>query len=408
MTNAAALDADVVIAGGGLVGLSLACALGRSRLRVLLVDPAPADVGATDHRSVALSPSSRRILSALDIWPEVVGRAAPIRTIQVSEAGGFGQLRLQAEDEGLDALGHVLMNRDLEAALRRRLADRESVRLISDGRVEAPQLADDHVRLTLTGGHGVVRTRLLLAADGAQSPLRSALDLETRDTDYGQTALVATVSAAQPHQGQAFERFTPDGPLALLPLPDGRLSLVWTVAGDQAGQLAGSDDATFLRRLQEAFGYRLGRLTAVSGRAAWPLRLRRASQRRRGRAVLVGNAACNLHPVAGQGLNLALRDVAALAETLHQVGLAGQDPGNAAVLDQWLRRQQPDQDRVVRFTHGLVGIFCNRLPGLRAGRNLGLVGMALLPPLRRRLTRQAMGSTEVDGRLVRGLPLGKL
>ncbi len=405
MTTDAALDADVVVAGGGLVGLSLACALGQSRLRVLLVDPAPADAGATDHRSVALSPSSRRILSALDIWPEVVGGAAPISTIQVSEAGGFGQLRLKAEDEGLDALGHVLMNRDLEAALRRRLARCESVRLVGGARVEAPRLTDDHVSLTLAGDHGVVRARLLLAADGAQSPLRTALDLETRDTDYGQTALVATVSAAQPHQGQAFERFTPDGPLALLPLPDGRLSMVWTVASEQAVQLAGADDPGFLQHLQKAFGYRLGKFTTVSGRASWPLRLRRAPQRRRGRAVLVGNAACNLHPVAGQGLNLALRDVAALAETLHQVGLAGQDPGDAATLDQWLRRQQADQDRVVRFTHGLVGIFCNRLPGLRAGRNLGLVGMALLPMLRRRLTRQAMGSTETEGRLVRGLPL---
>lgn len=401
-------DVDVVIAGGGLVGLTLACALRHSGLGLMLVDPVPAPATQHDPRSVALAPGSRRIFEALGIWSRLAGRAAPIRSIQVSERGGFGRLRLQAEEQGMAALGHVIMNRDLEAALWRCLADDPgTLRVQAGAQVRAPGDAADRIRLELVeqGRCRPLTARLLLAADGAGSPLRQAAGLPVEETDYRQTALVATVRSSRPHRGQAFERFTPGGPLALLPLPDGRLSLVWTVSGAEAGPLATLDDAGFLAALQQAFGYRLGRLLEVSDRGAWPLRLRRARCRQRGRLLLVGNAACSLHPVAGQGLNLALRDVAGLAEVLHGAARDGRDPAAGRQLADWLRSQQRVQQRVTRFTHGLVSLFSNQLPGLRFGRNAGLLALAGLPPLRQGFARLGMGRHGGGGRLARGLPL---
>ena len=401
-------DADLVIAGGGLVGLTLACALRTAGFRLLLVDPATGPAAGHDPRSVALAPGSRRIFEALGVWPLVSERTAPIRRIQVSERGGFGRLRLDAGEMDLAALGHVVMNRDLEAALRRRLAEASgSVRIVPGAKVQTPESASDHIRMQLLENETCrsVSARLLLAADGAASPLRQAAGLSIEDIDYRQTALVATVRPGRPHQGEAFERFTPDGPLALLPLPDGRMSLVWTVRSAQADDLAAMDDRDFLHALQQALGYRLGRLLEVGDRGAWPLRLRHARRRRHGRMLLVGNAVCSLHPVAGQGLNLALRDVAGLAEVLHAAARDDVDPADAPGLAAWLTSQQRVQRRVTLFTHGLVGLFSNDFPGLRLGRNAGLLALAGLPGLRRGFASLGMGRHGGAGRLARGLPL---
>ncbi|MCK8516581.1 FAD-dependent monooxygenase [Methylonatrum kenyense] len=401
-------DADLVIAGSGLVGLTLACALRHSGLRLLLVDPGHGPAGKSDPRSVALAPGSRHIFEALGVWPRLAGRMAPIRSIHVSERGGFGRVRLEAEEQGMAALGHVIMNRDLEAALWQRINDDPgSLSLLTGTQVQAPENDRDRIRMELLEQQTrrTVSARLLLAADGAGSPLRQAAGLGAEELDYCQVALVATVRASRPHQGQAFERFTPGGPLALLPLPDGRLSLVWSAPSARADTLAPLDDAAFLAELQQAFGYRLGRLLEVNDRGAWPLRLRRARRRRDGRLLLVGNAVCNLHPVAGQGLNLALRDVAGLAEALHEAAQAGQDPALSRELAAWLRAQHRVQQRVTAFTHGLVGLFSNEFPGLRLARNAGLLLLAGLPPLRRGFAGLGMGRHGGGGRLSRGLPL---
>ncbi|MFV8836367.1 2-octaprenyl-6-methoxyphenyl hydroxylase [Aquisalimonas sp.] len=402
-----AATADVVIVGGGLVGASLAIALGGSGLQVRVVDPVTAtapEQPSYDDRSTALSPTSRRILEALELWPAINGEAAPIRTIHVSDRGGFGVTRMQAEREGLDALGHVVPNRVLGRVLRDRLAAQpDAVRSVT-ARVESAEPGQDAVHLTLDDGTGLA-ARVVVAADGTRSALRACLGIEMRETDYDQVGVVANVTPAQPPDGRAFERFTPEGPLALLPLSGGHCSLVWTVAPARAEALAALDDAAFLDALQDAFGHRLGRFLRVGRRAVYPLALSRSTRRVADRSVLIGNAARTLHPVAGQGFNLALRDVAELAERLHGAARRGEDPGAPALLRGYADARASDHRRVTAMTDGLVRLFSNRLPGLRLARNLGLVGMELLPAARDGLVRQAMGRGSRVPRLARGLSL---
>lgn len=402
-----AATADVVIAGGGLVGASLAIALADSGLQVRVVDPvtsAAPTQPSYDDRSTALSPTSRRIFEALDLWPAISAEAAPIRTIHVSDRGGFGVTRMQAEREGLDALGHVVPNRVLGRALRERLAAMpDSVQTLT-ARVEVADVASDAVELTLDDG-STLMAGVVVAADGTRSALREHLGVQVRETDYDQCGIVANVTPARLPDGLAYERFTPEGPLALLPLPGGHCSLVWTMSPARAEALAALDDADFLAALQEAFGHRLGRFLRVGQRAVYPLGLSRSTRRVAERSVLIGNAARTLHPVAGQGFNLALRDVAELAERLHGAGRRGEDPGSSALLRAYADARESDHRRITLMTDGLVRLFSNRLPGVRLARNLGLVGMELLPGARDGLVRQAMGRGSRLPRLARGLSL---
>lgn len=401
---------DLVIVGGGLVGMSLAAALADSHLKLALVEAVPIAAASApdfDERSTALSPSTRRIFQALGCWESIAGESAAIREIHVSDQGGFGMTRMQASDEGLDALGHVVPNRVLGQVLGERIAGQANLTVIRPAEVQRLEDCGDHVSLqvlvdgVLSGMHA----RLVVAADGSRSALREQLGIAARETDYEQTGIIANVTPSLPPAGRAFERFTRAGPLAMLPLPGEHCSLVWTVRTDAAERLLALPDDAFLAELQQAFGYRLGRLLRVGGRSAWPLRLIRSRQRRLGRTVIVGNAARTLHPVAGQGFNLALRDIAELAEQVHEAAKFGEDPGASHVLERYLRAREPDDRRVVTFTDSLVRLFSNRLPGIRLGRNLGLVGLDLFPTGRRWLMRQAMGRGVRPSRLARGLPL---
>lgn len=403
-------DFDLLVAGGGLVGTSLARALAGSPLRIALVEAIPpGDAGqpSFDDRSTALAPSSRRLLRVLGCWAAIEAEATPIRTIHVSDQGHFGLTRLRAADEGLDALGHVVPNRALGQALADCIAGQENLRVFSPARVTSLEQGDDAVTACLEGA-GVperLRARLVVAADGSRSPIRRQLGLELSERDYGQSGVVANVAVERDHAGWAFERFTREGPLALLPLPERRCALVWTMGHERAQRILALDDAAFLAALQRAFGFRLGRLLRVGRRQSYPLHLLRVRERLRGRVVVLGNAARTLHPVAGQGFNLALRDVAELAECLDAGVREGADPGDPAALKAYDRARRADERRVVTFTDGLVRLFSNRDPLLTLGRNLGLVAMDLLPGLRRRLAQQAMGRHGRLPRLSRGLPL---
>ena len=405
MTSAASVD--VVIAGGGLVGASLAIALAPSGLSVHVVDPVTAEAPAQpsyDDRSTALAPTSRRILEALGLWSAIAPEAGPIRRIHVSDRGGFGFTRMDAAREGLDALGYVVPNRVLGRVLRgalERLPD--TVQTVTDS-VAAVRTDEDSTRVELDSGASL-SARLLVAADGTRSALREHLGFQVRETDYSQCGVVANVTPARDPGGEAFERFTPEGPLALLPLPGGHCSLVWTVAPDHAEALTAMGEAAFLAALQDAFGYRLGRFLRVGHRVSYPLRLSRSDRRVTERGVVIGNAARTLHPVAGQGFNLALRDVAELAERVHGAARAGGDPGGGQLLAAYAVARQPDHRRVTAFTDALVRLFSNRVPGLRLARNAGLMGMELLPGPRDALMRQAMGRSGRLPRLARGLPL---
>ena len=401
---------DVVIVGGGLVGLSFARALANTPLRLCLVEsnPAPAP-SAPDHddRNTALSPSSRQIFSALGCWQEIAAGAAPITEIHVSDQGGFGRACMRADDEGMDALGHVVPNCLLGEVLAEAVSGQRNLETRQPADVAAIQDAGDHISLSVREADTtrLVHARLVVVADGSRSSLRERLGIAVTERDYGQTGIIANVTPERSPQGRAFERFTARGPLAMLPLPGGDCSLVWTVRSSESERLMGLSDQAFLDELQQAFGFRLGRLLRAGRRSAWPLRLLRSRERRKGRALLIGNAARTLHPVAGQGFNLALRDVAELAERLHDAAVIGDDPAAEHVMARFLAARKADERRTINFTDGLVRLFSNRLPGMVFGRNMGLMAVELFPAGRRWFMRQAMGRGARPSRLARGLPL---
>ncbi|MEA3278915.1 MAG: 2-octaprenyl-6-methoxyphenyl hydroxylase [Pseudomonadota bacterium] len=398
---------DLVIIGGGLVGGSLACALGGTGLRVCVVEAVPAASASQpsyDERVIALSWGSRRILEGIGLWQEIAPEAAPIRQVHVSDRGHFGFSRLDHRDEGVEALGYVAPARLLGRAIQGGLA---GVEVLCPARLLGFRLYDQWVDLevALSGESRLIRTRLLVAADGGESGIRKRLGFAVRERSYGHEAVITTVTPDHPRPGVAFERFTDTGPLAMLPMTQGRYSVVWTVREGESADLLRLTDEDFLDRLQSRFGYRLGRLSGLGRRAAYPLKLLLTRKPARQRLVLIGNAAHTLHPVAGQGFNLGLRDVAALAEVLADAVREGGDPGGFAPLDAYRRLRGRDQDSAAAATDALARLFVNPWLPLRVARDLGMLGLDLSPGLRHLLARRFMGLGGSQPRLARGLPL---
>ena len=413
------LDVDVAIVGGGMVGASLALALAQTSLSVALiegVDPAAtAAQPSFDDRTTALGNGSRRIFEALDVWPQMEPDAAPIRSIHVSDAGRYGFARLVAADEGVDAFGYVIVNRVIGRALWSALGGVTQLHRLMPARATAVELSADAVQLSIESHAAAlpraVSARLLVAADGAGSALRGALGLAAHTEDYGQVALIANVGTDRPHEGIAYERFTPTGPLALLPLADGAWGLVWTLEPERAAAVLEFSDERFLHELQQCFGWRAGRFTRVGRRASYPLQLNRAEGTVASRAVLIGNAAQALHPVAGQGFNLGLRDAATLAELLADARAETPgdsfDAGHADMLTAFAARRSADRGGVVRFTDGLVKMFGSRMPGVGAARDLGLLLFDLSPTAKSAMSRVSWGFAGETPRLARGLALAR-
>ncbi|GAC1031584.1 2-octaprenyl-6-methoxyphenyl hydroxylase [Pseudomonas sp. No.21] len=384
---------QLAIIGGGLVGASLALALQEGAKargwKITLIEPfAPGDSyqPSYDARSSALSFGTRQIYERLGLWQAIARRAEPILQIHVSDRGRFGAARLAAIEEGVPALGYVVENAWLGQCLWQAL-DAEVVSWRCPAEVVRMEPLADGYRLSLNDDTQL-DCELAVLADGGRSGLREQLGIGVRRNPYGQTALIANVSPMEAHRGQAFERFTDEGPMALLPLAENRCALVWTRPGKDAERLSRLDDRAFLAELQEAFGYRLGAFGQVGARHLYPLTLVEAEEQVRANLVVLGNAAHSLHPIAGQGYNLSLRDTVALAETL----LASAAPlGDFATLQGYLDNQRLDQDLTVGFSDQVTRLFSNKEPLLATGRNLGLLGLDLLPPAKRWFARQAMG-----------------
>lgn len=394
----------MAIAGGGMVGLSLAAALAKLPLDVVVIEPVAPEADeqpSFDARTTALSSGSRRILEGIGAWSAVASRATPIRRIHVSERGVFGTANLTAAEQGVASLGYTIENRLLGQALRERVAGFPRVRVLR-ARVGRLEPGADSVRLTTDAGDAH-EARLLVAADGAHSAVRAALGIGASISDYGQHAIIAHVDTTRFHDYTAYERFTPTGPLAVLPIAEGRSAVVWTLAPEAARRALELDDRAFLAGLQDAFGQRLGRFTRVGRRQAYPLALTRADRLTASRAAVLGNAAQALHPVAGQGFNLALRDVAMLAELIADAGSG--DPGGSALLERYAAWREPDRDAVIRFTDTLVRGFGLPLAPIRLARGQGLLFFDLLRPVKREFARRTMGLAGRQPRLVRGLPL---
>ena len=407
-TAAVPLEVDVAIVGGGMVGASLAAALTGSGRRLMLVESAPFGTTAQpsfDERTTALGNVSRRIFEGLAVWDGIAPEAAAIRNIHVSEAGRFGFARLVASEQGIEAFGYVVANRRIGAALWQRLRSAPDLTLQAPARVEDIAVTEADVRFTVVSESRTavpVAARLLVAADGAHSQIRAAANIGAEVVDYDQVAVVANVAADRPHEGNAYERFTPAGPLALLPRHDGGVAVIWACRPERARALLALEEGAYLTQLQSQFGWRAGRFLRAGPRSGYPLRLTRATASVATRTVLIGNAAQALHPVAGQGFNLGLRDAAVLAEVI--AGTAG-DVGASSALRQFVDWRARDRRGVVRFTDGLIRLFGDSRPGAALLRNLGLLMFDLTPPAKSALARVSAGFGGPTPRLARGLAL---
>ncbi len=402
-------DYDIIIVGGGMVGASLAAALQPLPLSVAVIEAYPPSSDAQpsyDDRTTAISYGSQQIFSGMQIWSGLSENAVPIRAIHVSDQGRFGFTRITAAEQGLDALGYTLVNRTLGHVLWDFLAAPGNVDLLCPARVTA--CATDSEKATVTavwekGDERQLTARLLIAADGARSKVRELMGVSATEWDYGQTAIITNITPEYHHDCVAYERFTATGPLAVLPAADHRCAVVWTVPTAAGPGLIECSEADFLLRLHDEFGNRLGRFSRVGRRVSYPLLLTRADEQTQPRFLVTGNAAHGLHPVAAQGFNLSLRDVAVLAEIIsdHESG----DVGCNAILDRYRGWRREDQRKVVAFSDGLIRLFTNPMRSIRVIRNLGLLALDILPGAKREFARHTMGRAGRQTRLARGLPL---
>jgi 2-octaprenyl-6-methoxyphenol hydroxylase len=405
------LDFDLAIAGGGLVGASLALALAPLGLRIALVEAVAPGAGAHpsfDERTTALANGTVRVFRSLDVWRHMQREATAIRRIHVSDQGRFGVARIDAAEQGLEALGYVVPNRVIGAGLWEGLRAAPGVEVVTPARVTATALEQNARTLSVARGGETLelRARLVVAADGVRSTLREQAGIAAEHWDYGQTAIIATMTAQRFHDHVAYERFSPDGPIAVLPLADGRCGIVWTRGPKEAARLLALPDDEFLAELQAAFGYRLGRLLRIGTRHSYELSLSRSERHVAPRLAIVGNAAQGLHPIAGQGFNLGLRDAASLAEVIADARIAGHfDAGDEALLQAYAAWREEDRQRIVAFTDGLVRLFGTPLGLLRGLRSVGLLAFDALPPAKAAMARLSVGAAGRIPRLARGVPL---
>ena len=430
------IDVEVIVAGGGMVGLAFATALAQAGIDVLVVDrqdPAEQRDEAADGRSSAIARGSQQALAVLGLWDGMAPAAAPIIDIRISDGrpypsglgsvrhGGSSALHLHfasdevARDDGAEPLGYIVENTAIKRASLDRALALSHIDMRAPAAIASLVRRPGGVTATLSDGT-TVRARLLVAADGRRSATRDAAGIKLMTVDYGQTAIVATVAHEKPHHGVAHEHFLPAGPFALLPMTDApadpaeptsppvhRSSLVWTEKRELVPAMLALDEAAFGLELQRRFGNSLGRLTLWGGRRwSYPLTLQHAERYTDTRLALIGDAAHGIHPIAGQGLNLGLRDVAALAECIVDARRLGLDIGGADVLERYQRWRRLDTMALIAATDSLNRLFSNDLPPVRLLRDLGLAAVNRMPPLKRFFMRHAMGLVGDLPRLVKG------
>ncbi len=400
----APLKSDVVIVGGGMAGLTLAAALGGVGLGVVVVDTQAEEIKTAapyDGRTSAIAHGSMRVLKGIGLWQRLAGEAEPILDIRVSDGDSRLFLHYDHRDIGNDPLGYIVENTAIRRALHAHLAGLPSVRVLAPARVTALDRSRSFARATLEDGR-TISAALAVAADGRSSPTRRAAGIAVTQWRYGQTSLVCTVAHETPHRGVAHERFLPAGPLAVLPMRGQRSSIVWSEHDDVAAAAFALDDRAFTAEIERRFGPWLGSMILVGGRWRYPLALAHAERYVADRLALLGDAAHAIHPIAGQGFNLGLRDVAVLAEVVVDAIRLGLDPGDAQALARYERWRSFDSMALVAATDALNRLFSAGFPPLRLARTLGLAMVDRLPPLKRFFMRDAMGVVGDLPRLARG------
>ena len=411
MTGKTNIDYDIVISGGGMIGTSLAIALAPLGVRTAVIEAVPRSAPeqpSFDDRSTALSRSSQRMFEAIGLWPDIVAAATPIRQIHVSDKGRFGFSHIDADEQGVEALGYVVINRVLGQVLQEALENLRNVDLVCPGKIEKLQQGADRVSLRVRSesGTGELMCKLIVAADGANSVVRDLMGISAKHIAYGQWAVIGNVLPEISPDNRAFERFTESGPVAILPIAGDRAAFVWMQSPELAKERLEMSDQQFTAELQDTFGYRLGRFSRVGKRAAYPLALSKSNELISTRSVVVGNAAHGLHPVAAQGFNLGLRDVAALCDCIADALEEGVgDPGRMSVLENYAEWRLSDQRKLVRITDGIVRLFRDERAPVRALRNFGMIGFDLVPGVRRLFAKHTMGLAGRLPRLSRGVPL---
>ena len=397
---------DLVVVGGGMVGASFCCALeqalGETPLSILVIEAISPNANSAkqssfDARSTALSFGSRKFLEGIGLWQALDDAVSAIHEIQVSDRGRLGCVEINRDEQGVEALGYVVENKRLGQVLDARLNESGKINLLCPALVSSVKATEKGMLLGLNHGdtETSVDASLVVLADGGKSPVCEQLGIEQSIERYDQHALIANIVLEKPHQHVAFERFTDTGPLAVLPLQliDGknRGSLVWTLSVEQAAQYREMNEEKLLPLLQERFGYKLGKILEIGETFVYPLSLSIAKEQVRPGLALLGNVAHSLHPVAGQGLNLALRDTRALVDVLINAKQRGLGLGEMNVLLEYVARQQADQATTTQFTHNITKLFSSNNEAKVWLRKFGLVALELLPTLRRSLAERAMG-----------------
>lgn len=392
---------DIIIAGAGMVGAALACALGPSHLRIAVLEaqPLPHDVapGAVcvdevDLRVSAITRTSQRIFTALGAWPGMTARrVSPFREMHVWDAGGCGAIHFDSAEIGADTLGYIVENRVTQAALLERLRAFSNITLLCPASVASLAIKDDGAQVVLEDGRQL-DARLVVGADGVNSRVRQLAGITTRGWSYAQKGVVATVTTELPHHETAWQRFLPSGPLALLPLSDGRCSIVWSTTPEHADALVAMDESDFLAALDQAFAGKLGTMLASPGRrAAFPLRLQHATTYTAPHLALIGDAAHAIHPLAGQGVNLGLLDAVTLAEVVLDAQRNGKDIGAHSTLRRYERQRKGDNLAMMAVMDGLKRLFGSGLLPLRWARNAGMDLTHRATPVKNLIMRHAMG-----------------
>ena len=401
------ITTDIAIVGGGLSGLLTAVSLtqasqgqapqtdAKPNIQIALIeatDITPSQVNEFDDRVLALSHGSVEYLRALNVWQLMSDDATAINDIHISDRGHYGKARVSAKDHQVEALGYVLPLSSIANGLLAALKTSDAITWLTNTKIENLDIQQDQTTIKLVDGKSV-NTKLVIACDGGQSMCRQAANIATHQRDYQQWAVIANVTTEHAHHNRAFERFTEHGPIAMLPMSGQQCSLVWTLPPEQAQHIKALSDDEFCLALEQAFGSWLGEITGTSRRSIFPLALVQAERQIYHRMALVGNASHTIHPIAGQGFNLGLRDVKVLADLLAELQLNSDssDLGTASLLNQYQVLRESDQQAVIKLTDSMVTLFSNDLPPLVAGRNIGLKVMNYLSPLQQAFVNKTMG-----------------